>query len=178
MKLKMFSLIGLLGILLVSGFACGEGQSASPTPTPTPSPTYTLIATPTASDLLIVEAQDNYVSFNPCEYEMVGYIRNIGSVKINHVKVALEIQFGVTDWVEGGTAYEVGSTHMLDLEPGQVKEFSFVHVCPECCYFVEGQKGYLCQIFNATCLPYCEGIGSIYNTGCPNPCRIRIGEVQ
>ena len=39
MRITRIALILLLGILLVSGLACGGGLEAIPTPTPTPTPT-------------------------------------------------------------------------------------------------------------------------------------------
>jgi|GEM_PF-7100547 len=47
MKITRIAVILLLGILLVSAFACFPGPEATPTPTPTPTPTTTATPTPT-----------------------------------------------------------------------------------------------------------------------------------
>ncbi|MBA7593572.1 hypothetical protein ES703_00501 [subsurface metagenome] len=175
--MKKMAAIFILGILLVSAFACGGGGEEEATPTPTPTPT------PTAGDLLIIEASDAPYpdSTDPCVYTMTGYIQNVGSVQVNHVKLSVSTWCDFCEppqYIGIGAPDAPGATHILDIEPGQVKEFTIVHGCPDwACEFRPGQTVWMCRIYDGTCLPSCESRYPHYING-TNTCQITISKVR
>jgi len=68
MKITRIAAIFLLGILLVSGFACCPAPEPAPTPTPTPTPTLTPTRTPTPTPT--GQVMKPIVNYIPSDWEL------------------------------------------------------------------------------------------------------------
>ena len=106
MKAKKLIVLGLLAILLLSTFACGDGgEEATPTPTPTPTSTSTPTPTPTRTpsaleaEIVIVHHTGNYLMLgNAYQLVVEGDVKNVGEVDADSVRVwaIVTLSYGTT----------------------------------------------------------------------------------
>ena len=122
MKITTIAVILLLGILLVSGLACGGGLEATPTPTPTLTPTPTPTATPMPEvQILYHDLTCEYapatqwtVGFYDCD--VTGVVKNTGTsdaewvtvyadfFDVNNIRIKTGLDF-IGDLGAGQSAY-------------------------------------------------------------------------
>lgn len=127
MKARKVVILFILGIVLVSAFACvgGGGPAASPTPTPTPTPTLAPTPTPTPTPMPEAEAQI-------LEHHLVredwgggfsmtfvrGRVKNTGEVTLRRVVVSVKC-YHEDEYIGSMT----DGMYQLWLEPGEIWNF-------------------------------------------------------